>query len=170
MVGAGKLPRSKDHDLLKLGGAAAGKFSAGADAVTVFAELPGGAMKPEQAAAMASGMRLRAYKFDRYKTKKKDDEQDADARRLCRSRSPTSPRAQKAFSPESQSSTASSSRATSSTSRRTCSIRRNSRAAPAQLSKLGVEVEVLDEKAMTKLGMGALLGVGAGLGAARPHW
>ena len=42
-------------------------------------------------------------------------------------------------------------------------------AAPRQrsLRKLGVEVEVLDVKAMTKLGMGALLGVGAGLGAAR---
>ena len=34
-------------------------------------------MKPEQAAAVASGVRLRAYKFDRYKTKKKDDEDAA---------------------------------------------------------------------------------------------
>ena len=32
----------------------------------------------------------------------------------------------------------------------------------SQLRKLGVEVEVLDVKAMTKLGMGALLGVGQG--------
>jgi hypothetical protein len=39
----------------------------------------------------------------------------------------------------------------------------NSPAAPAgQLRKLGVEVEILDVKAMTKLGMGALLGVGQG--------
>ena len=36
----------------------------------------------------------------------------------------------------------------------------------SQLRKLGVEVEVLDVKAMTKLGMGALLGVGQG--SARP--
>ena len=32
-------------------------------------------MKPDQAAAIASGVRLRAYKFDRYKTKKKDGEE-----------------------------------------------------------------------------------------------
>ena len=36
-----------------------------------FAE---GAMTPDQAAALAMGIRLRAYKFDRYKTKKKDGE------------------------------------------------------------------------------------------------
>src|SRR5204863_741649 len=32
----------------------------------------------------------------------------------------------------------------------------------SQLKKLGVDIEVLDVKAMTKLGMGALLGVGQG--------
>ena len=57
---------------------------------------------------------------------------------------------------------ASSWRANSSTSRRTCSIRWNSPDAPAQLRKLGVDVEILDVKAMTKLGMGALLGVAQG--------
>ena len=35
------------------------------------------AMKPEQAAAIAAGVRLRAYTFDRYKTKKKDGEDAA---------------------------------------------------------------------------------------------
>ncbi len=34
-------------------------------------------MKPGQAAAIATGVRLRAYKFDRYKTKKKDGEERA---------------------------------------------------------------------------------------------
>ena len=43
------------------------------------------------------------------------------------------------------------------------------RAAPRRCSKLGVEVEVLDVKAMTKLGMGALLGVGAGLARGQPR-
>ena len=38
------------------------------------------------------------------------------------------------------------------------------------LTKLGVEVEILDEKAMEKLGMRALLGVGAGLRARRAAW
>ena len=45
--------------------------------MTIIAELPDGAMQPDQAAAIASGVRLRAYKFDRYKTKKKDDEDGA---------------------------------------------------------------------------------------------
>ena len=77
MVGAGKLSAVKDNDFLKFGGAAAGKLRAGSDAVTIVAELPDGAMKPEQAAAVAAGVRLRAYKFDRYKTKKKDGEDAA---------------------------------------------------------------------------------------------
>ena len=37
--------------------------------------LPGGALKPEQAADLALGVRLRAYAFDRYKTKRKDGEE-----------------------------------------------------------------------------------------------
>src|SRR5580692_720233 len=77
VVGAGKLSGLKDIDFLKLGGTAAGKLSAGNDAVTIIAELPDGAMKPDQAAAVASGLRLRAYKFDRYKTKKKEGEDTA---------------------------------------------------------------------------------------------
>src|ERR1700720_1560716 len=75
VVGAGKLSAIKDKDFLKFGGAAAGKLGAGADAVTIIAELPSGEMKPDQAAAVASGVRLAAYKFDRYKTKKKDGEE-----------------------------------------------------------------------------------------------
>ena len=34
-------------------------------------------MTADQAAALAAGMRLRAYQFDRYKTKKKDGEDKA---------------------------------------------------------------------------------------------
>src|SRR5271154_3466012 len=77
VVGVGKLSAIKDDDFLKLGGVVAGKLGAGGDAVTIVAELPGGAMTPGQAAAVASGVRLRAYKFDRYKTKKKDGEEGA---------------------------------------------------------------------------------------------
>src|SRR5213078_1707514 len=66
------------NDFLKLGGAAAGKLRAGNGTVTIMAELPTGAMTPDQSAAVAAGIRLRAYKFDRYKTKKKDGEEAAD--------------------------------------------------------------------------------------------
>ena len=127
-----------------------------------MAELPEGAMQPGQAAAIASGVRLRAYKFDRYKTKKKDGEEKAAARR-CLDRGRGCGRGERRpLRRTRRSSTASFSRAISSTSRRTCSIPRNSPAAPRSCEKLGVEVEVLDVKAMTKLGMGALLGVGQG--------
>ena len=77
VVGTGKLASLKDNDFFKLGGAAAGKLRAGNGGVTIIAELPDGAMKPDQVAAVASGVRLRAYKFDRYKTKKKDGEDAA---------------------------------------------------------------------------------------------
>ena len=77
VVGAGKLSALKESDFLKFGGVAAGKLRAGNDAATIIAELPDGAMKPDQAAAVGAGVRLRAYKFDRYKTKKKDGEDGA---------------------------------------------------------------------------------------------
>ncbi len=35
-------------------------------------------MKPERVADIALGVRLRAYAFDRYKTKRKEDEERAD--------------------------------------------------------------------------------------------
>ena len=60
VMGVGKLTEIKDNDFLKLGGVAAGKLRAGNDEVTIIAELPDGAMKPDQTAAVASGVRLRA--------------------------------------------------------------------------------------------------------------
>src|SRR5256885_4518262 len=77
VVGAGKLSAIKDNDFLKFGGAAAGKLRPGNGTVTIVAEMPDGPMKPEHAAAVASGLRLRAYKFDRNKTKKKDGQEAA---------------------------------------------------------------------------------------------
>ena len=75
VIGAGKATGLKANDFLKFGGVAAGKLSAGTAAMTIMAELPDGAMTSEQAVAIAAGLRLRAYKFDRYKTKKKDGEE-----------------------------------------------------------------------------------------------
>jgi leucyl aminopeptidase len=161
VVGAGKLSEIKDKDFLKLGGAAAGKLSTGNGAVTVMAELPTGAMKPAQAAAVASGMRLRAYKFDRYKTKKKDGEDAARSVGISIAVSDVAA-AKKAF-------------ASADPIVDGVIIARDLVNEPpnvlfpvefarraSQLKKLGVDIDVLDVKAMTKLGMGALLGVGQG--------
>jgi leucyl aminopeptidase len=129
VVGAGKLAALKDNDFLKLGGVAAGKLRAGNDAVTIIAELPDGAMKPDQAAAVASGVRLRAYKFDRYKTKKKDGEDAALHADISLAVGDVA-RREKPSRRIRTSSMASSPRATSSMSRRTYYSRWNSRAVP----------------------------------------
>jgi len=161
VVGAGKLSAIKDSDFLKLGGAAAGKLQAGNDAVTIIAELPGGAMTPDRAAAVASGVRLRAYKFDRYKTKKKDGE-DATLR------------ADVSIAVGDVNATRKSFAASAHIVDGVITARDLVNEPPnvlfpvefarraGQLRKLGVDVETLDVKAMTKLGMGALLGVAQG--------
>src|ERR1700688_4886431 len=82
VISAGKTAGLDQKDLLKLGGLAMGKLPASAAEGTVFAELPGGAMKAEQAADLAQGVLLRAYAFERYKTKRKDDEQRSGAPKM----------------------------------------------------------------------------------------
>src|SRR5215475_14915470 len=72
VLGAGKASEIKQKDFLKLGGVLAGKLNSASEAVTVVGELPEGGIDSDLAAAIATGIRLRAYKFDRYKTKKKD--------------------------------------------------------------------------------------------------
>jgi leucyl aminopeptidase len=161
VVGAGKLSALKDSDFLKLGGAATGKLRAGNDAMTIIAELPDGAMKPDSAAAIASGVRLRAYKFDRYKTKKKDGE-DAALRADVSIAVGDVGAARKAFSPEAHivEGVVTARDLVNEPPNVLFPVEFARRA--GQLRKLGVDVEVLDVKAMTKLGMGALLGVAQG--------
>src|SRR5262249_59091284 len=74
VIGLGKIAELKPNDFLKLGGLAVGRLPHAASDATVFAEMPGGAMRPEQAAALPQGVRLRAYALDRYKPKLKEDE------------------------------------------------------------------------------------------------
>jgi leucyl aminopeptidase len=130
-----------------------------------MAELPDGAMEPAQAAAVASGVRLRAYRFDRYKTKKKDGED-------------TGLRAQISLAVDDVAAARKMSAGTGHLVDGVVLARELVNEPPnvlypeefarraGQLRKLGVIVEVLDVKAMTKLGMGALLGVAQG--SARP--
>ena len=161
VVGAGKLSAIKDNDFLKLGGAAAGKLRAGNGAVTIMAELPTGAMTPDQAAAVASGIRLRAYKFDRYKTKKKDGEEVALKGDVSFAVDDVAA-ARKAFAPDAHIvDGVIMARELVNEPPNVLYPAEFARRA-SQLKKLGVDVEVLDVKAMTKLGMGALLGVAQG--------
>jgi leucyl aminopeptidase len=164
VIGTGKSSELKEKDFLKLGGVVAGKLNAASTDVTVIAELSGGAMKPGQAAAIATGVRMRAYKFDRYKTKKKDEN---NALRAAVSIAVNDVgKAERAF--------ASSAHVVDGVEMARDLVNEPPNVLfpeefarrASTLRKLGVEVEVLDVKAMTKLGMGALLGVGQG--SARP--
>jgi leucyl aminopeptidase len=161
VIGTGKLAALKDYDFFKFGGVAAGKLNAGNEAATIIAELPSGTMTPDQAAAVAAGTRLRAYKFDRYKTKKKDGE-DAALRADISLAVGDVAAARKAFAPNDHivDGVIMARELVNEPPNVLFPIEFARRA--AQLRKLGVEVEILDVKAMTKLGMGALLGVAQG--------
>ncbi|HKA77594.1 MAG TPA: M17 family peptidase N-terminal domain-containing protein, partial [Pseudolabrys sp.] len=161
VLGAGKTSELKPKDFLKLGGLAMGKLPSSASDATVFAELPGGPMKSEQSADLAQGVRLRAYAFDRYKTKRKDDEKPPSTRHVTVAVGDVAA-TRKAYE----------SRAAISEG---VLLARDLVNEPANvlhpeefarrsnaLKKLRVAVEVLDIKAMKKLGMNALLGVGQG--------
>ena len=165
VIGAGKATSLQPKDILKLGGIAIGKLPASASAATVFAELPGGAkggaMTAEQAADLVQGMQLRAYTFDRYKTKRKDDEPPPVKRSIDVAVGDVAA-ARKAF-------------ATRQAITSGVLMARDLVNEPANvlfpeefarragvLKKAGVEVEVLNIAAMKKLGMNALLGVGQG--------
>ncbi len=161
VVGAGKPSDIKDNDFLKFGGAAAGKLHRGREPVTIMAELPTGAMKPDQIAAVASGVRLRAYRFDRYKTKKKDGEDAALDAEISFAVSNVDA-AKKAFASDDHivDGVILARELVNEPPNVLFPVEFARRA--SQLRKLGVDVEVLDVKAMKKLGMGALLGVGQG--------
>ena len=74
--GVGKPKDLKPLDIIKLGGKAVGKLPQSCTEVTILADLPSGAMKPDQAADLALGAQLRAYAFERYKTKRKEGEEE----------------------------------------------------------------------------------------------
>jgi leucyl aminopeptidase len=75
LVGLGAAADLKGSDWVRLGGAIMGRVAEGkSDAATVVLELPDGTVAPEQAADVALGMMLRSYSFDRYKSKKADED------------------------------------------------------------------------------------------------
>ncbi|HLA21550.1 MAG TPA: leucyl aminopeptidase [Pseudolabrys sp.] len=161
VIGTGKKAELQPKDMLKLGGAAMGKLPTSANDGTVFAELANGALNAEQAADLAQGVRLRAYAFDRYKTKKNDDERRQGAASMTIAVGDVAA-ARKAY-------------ATRAAVGDGVLLARDLVNEPANvlypeefarraggLKKVGVAVEVLDLKALKKLGMNALIGVGLG--------
>ena len=129
-MGIGKAGKFKTQDFVKLGGAAMGRVPSAAAAATIVAELAAGALKPDQAAEIALGAQLRAYRFDRYKTKRKEGEEPPAATQLTIAVANAGGGEQGLGCARRAVAKASSSPATSSTSRPTCSIPTSSRAAP----------------------------------------
>ena len=148
-------------DFITLGGFTFGKVT-GAKRVEVAFEAPSGTWDGSAAADFALGLRLRGYRFDKYKTRKRESEDNGaeapdfvdrlEPRRAARAA------AQERFAIAEG-----------------VELARNLVNEPPNvlfplefadrakaLEKLGVDVEMLDEKAMGKLGMNALIAVGRG--------
>ncbi|MEJ0077283.1 MAG: leucyl aminopeptidase [Alphaproteobacteria bacterium] len=161
VLGTGKAAERKSQDLVKLGGAARGRIPSAAAEATVLLELADGPLKPDAAADVALGAALRAYSFDRYKTKRKEGEEaPAKAQVTLGVADPGGTR--KAWA--SRQAVADGVILARDLVNEPPNILYPAEFArrAAALRKLGVGIEILDIKAMRKLGMGALLGVGQG--------
>ncbi|MCZ8374296.1 MAG: leucyl aminopeptidase [Beijerinckiaceae bacterium] len=156
-----EIAEGQKPDFLKLGGQIQGKLPKGRNA-TVLAAGPEGAVAPEAVADMALGMKLAAYRFDRYQTQKKGDDADAPAAgaiTLLAENAAAARRELKTRDAVYSGVTLARDLVNEPPNILTPTEFANRAAA---LEKLGVEIDILDEKAMKKLGMRALLGVGQG--------
>jgi leucyl aminopeptidase len=161
VIGLGKVRDLKPRDFQRLGGIAMGKVPGSANEAAILADLSNGPMKPEQVADLALGVRLRSYSFDRYKTKKKEDEAKPTAVKVTLGVTNVAA-AKKAWAHrDAVSDGVILARDLVNEPANVLFPEEFARRATA-LRRLGVAVEVLDVKAMEKLGMKALLGVGQG--------
>ena len=163
LAGLGDPTELKDRDLENLGGSIYKHLvSCGEKEAAVMIDSVGrGAMDPAaRAAHSAYGALLRSYRFDKYKTKEKDDKKPKLTKLSFNLEGAA--KARKHYGVLSKVADG-------------VFMTRNLVSEPAnimypkslaqqakELTSLGVKVQVLGEKEMTKLGMGALLGVGQG--------
>ncbi|ATU92149.1 leucyl aminopeptidase [Phyllobacterium zundukense] len=167
LVGSGDPAKLKADDWLKIGGAALSKIGTAKNATVILA-LSGAEVSAENAADFALGMLLRAYTFDKYKTKKGKDEDEKEQKTAANITIQVADphAAKKAFTNAEAVADG-------------VVLARDLVNEPAnilgpvefaerveELKKLDVKVEILTEKDMKKLGMGSLLGVAQG--SARP--
>ena len=166
VLGMGEGAGLTAHDWLKAGGAAAAKIRS-AEKVTVFLDAPGLVVSGKQAADFALGMEMNAYRFDCYKTKKDEDDQKAPVKPVKITIVTDAAAAAKKLASFSQAVAEGVFLARDLVNEPANILGPVEFAAKAkELEKLGVEVEVLTEREMKRLGMGALLGVAQG--SARP--
>ncbi|MCY6381392.1 leucyl aminopeptidase [Hoeflea prorocentri] len=162
ILGIGDPADLEQRDWLRLGGAALG-LAKKSPQITIFIDADEADITADAVSDFALGLLLRSYTFDAYKTRKNGNGEGNDKKSLSVILvSPNATAAKKAF----QSAQAVAGGVT---------LARDLVNEPANilgpvefakkasaLEKLGVEVEILTEKEMKKLGMGALLGVAQG--------
>jgi leucyl aminopeptidase len=163
LVGLGKAEALDPLALQGIGGRVVGALNAAGEHAATFAVDELGGLKlsvAEMAAHIAFGARLRDYRFDKYRTREKPEQKPTLKRLIITLEDPGA--ARRGFEPLDKVSDG-------------VFVTRDLVSEPAnvifpeslaeetkKLTALGVEVEVLGEKQMKKLGMGALLGVGQG--------
>lgn len=164
LVGLGKADSVDEKGLETLGAQIVGRlYTAGERAASIEIDIPKGSKvkKSELAAHLAFGAKLKSYSFDKYRTRNLDEyEKKLKTMRIV---TPDAAAAKKAH-------------AGLAAVAEGIFLARDlvneppnilypaefARRAKAQLSKLGVKVEILGEAEMKKRGFGALLGVGQG--------
>ena len=163
LLGLGKPGGLTPVQAQRLGGALVPALNAlGATAASVAVDkVPGTRLTPAEAAAnLAYGAVLRSYRFDKYRTREKPEQKPTLAELTVLT--PGAAAARRAYAPlESIAAGVSFTRDLVSEPPNIIfpdSLARETK----QLEKLGVKVEILDEKQIKKLGMGALVGVGQG--------
>ncbi|MEJ0095339.1 MAG: leucyl aminopeptidase [Methylocella sp.] len=148
-------------DYANLGGFIIGKLGRGSSATIAF-DLPRPpADAAEAVAEFALGMQLRDYRFDLYKTKKKDEsEEDGLSEIFIAVADPVAARREAKLREAVAEGVLTARSLVNEPANILYPVEFANRA--KALEKLGVEVEILDEPALRALGMGALLGVGQG--------
>jgi leucyl aminopeptidase len=158
VIGVGGEKDRTNVDFVQLGGLIAGKVNG--KLATVVLDLPEIEVTPDAVADIALGIQLRRYSFDRYKTKKDDNDAKTGGRLVL---SVADPAAVKKIYKAREGIQQGVIIARDLVNEPPNVLGPQEFAARAQaLSKLGVEVEILDDRAMKKLGMHALLGVAQG--------
>lgn len=163
LIGLGDPEKIAAHDWLRAGGVAAGKVR-DAESVSIYLDAAGVEVGGQAAADFALGLLLGSYRFDTYKTKKDDDEQKANGKKAIKVTIVTAAAAaaRKAYD-ESEAIAGGVLLARDLVNEPANVLGPVEFAAKAKaLEKLGVEVEILTEREMKRLGMAALLGVAQG--------
>ncbi|MEX3008230.1 leucyl aminopeptidase [Hoeflea sp. TYP-13] len=162
VVGIGDPADLKTNDWLRIGGTVFAQVRK-AENVTVFVDADETEITAQDVSNLALGILLRSYNFNTYKTKKKSNGADSKEKNIAITLvSDLATEARKVFS-DAQAVAGGVALARDLVNEPANVLGPVEFAKKAsELEKLGVEVEILTEKEMKKLGMGALLGVAQG--------